>query len=83
MDSLCFLFVAIIFTEREGIGKKGDRQEGGGKKPKGWCNSKSYVVKRKRKEEGRKKPFLIMKYCHQFEKNWVLEPKKEKSGQIQ
>ena len=27
MDSLCFFFVTIIFTEREGKRKKGDRQK--------------------------------------------------------
>lgn len=35
------------------------------------------------KRKAEKKPFLIMKYYCEFDKNGVLQPKEEKSGQIQ
>jgi len=54
---LCFFFNTIIFTEREGRRKKGDRQKE--EKPnKCWCNywnNKSCVVWKNREEKGRKK----------------------------
>lgn len=60
--------------------------KGGGKNQKGWCNSwnnKSCEVQKNEEEKGRKEPFLIMKYCCQFDKNGVLQPKEEKFVQKQ
>lgn len=39
-------------------------------------------MQKKGEEKGRKKPFLIMKYCCQFDESGVLQPKEKKSDTV-